>query len=301
MTGDRSRLRNFVKKFIGTVRFGNDHFGAIMGYGDYAIGDSVHMGEVFEIQGRDSCLRNQPVKTTSSRSQQDCQYVCMCARYQSKPTKKHLEAVKQVVKTLEEAHLVVLIIPSSIPSLSLSKLHNPHLFLVLGRSLDYMFLHAYLQQHERHANEVRLMHERNSDPLALVASHQLPPSTYQSHLHTLPNSQLQHHVSPYPVPERDDPIDAINHMMSFLTAVVTSRYPTTNNQLRTSSNPRQQATIYDGKVNVQPVQGRQTTYVAGTTRKYTPGASGRNTGKQRTVICYNCKGEGHIAKQCTKL
>ncbi|GKC22818.1 hypothetical protein Tco_1024968 [Tanacetum coccineum] len=34
-------------------------------------------------------------------------------------------------------------------------------------------LHAYLQQHERHANEVRLMHERNSDPLALVASHQL--------------------------------------------------------------------------------------------------------------------------------
>nr|GEX56981.1 integrase, catalytic region, zinc finger, CCHC-type, peptidase aspartic, catalytic [Tanacetum cinerariifolium] len=41
MTGDRSRLMNFVKKFIGTVRFGNDHFGVIMGYGDYMIGDSV--------------------------------------------------------------------------------------------------------------------------------------------------------------------------------------------------------------------------------------------------------------------
>ncbi|GJU96097.1 hypothetical protein Tco_1320853 [Tanacetum coccineum] len=37
-----------------------------------------------------------------------------------------------------------------------------------------------------------------------------------------------------------------------------------------------------------------------TTRKYTPRASGSNTGKQRTVICYNCKWEGHIAKQCTK-
>ncbi|GJT02015.1 hypothetical protein Tco_0823184 [Tanacetum coccineum] len=36
----------------------------------------------------------------------------------------------------------------------------------------------------------------------------------------------------------DDPIDAINHVMSFFTAVVTSRYPTTNNQLRNSSNPR---------------------------------------------------------------
>nr|GEU59574.1 retrovirus-related Pol polyprotein from transposon TNT 1-94 [Tanacetum cinerariifolium] len=41
MTGDRSWLMNFMKKFIGTVRFGNDHFGAIMGYGDYVIGDSV--------------------------------------------------------------------------------------------------------------------------------------------------------------------------------------------------------------------------------------------------------------------
>nr|GEV61943.1 hypothetical protein [Tanacetum cinerariifolium] len=39
--GDHSRLRNFVKKFIGIVRFENDHFGAIMGYGDYVIGDSV--------------------------------------------------------------------------------------------------------------------------------------------------------------------------------------------------------------------------------------------------------------------
>nr|GEW13443.1 integrase, catalytic region, zinc finger, CCHC-type, peptidase aspartic, catalytic [Tanacetum cinerariifolium] len=41
MTGDRSRLINFVKKFIRTVRFGNGHFGAITGYGDYVIGDSV--------------------------------------------------------------------------------------------------------------------------------------------------------------------------------------------------------------------------------------------------------------------
>nr|GEY92501.1 hypothetical protein [Tanacetum cinerariifolium] len=37
-----------------------------------------------------------------------------------------------------------------------------------------------------------------------------------------------------------------------------------------------------------------------TTRIYTLGASGSNSGKQRTVICYNCKGEGHMSKQCTK-
>nr|GEY04344.1 hypothetical protein [Tanacetum cinerariifolium] len=40
MTEDRSRLMNFVKRFIKTVVFGNDHFGAIMGYGDYVIGKS---------------------------------------------------------------------------------------------------------------------------------------------------------------------------------------------------------------------------------------------------------------------
>ncbi|GJY34512.1 hypothetical protein Tco_0418981 [Tanacetum coccineum] len=34
MIGQRDKLLNFVSKFIGTVRFGNDHFAAIMGYGD---------------------------------------------------------------------------------------------------------------------------------------------------------------------------------------------------------------------------------------------------------------------------
>ncbi|GJU83089.1 retrovirus-related pol polyprotein from transposon TNT 1-94 [Tanacetum coccineum] len=38
----------------------------------------------------------------------------------------------------------------------------------------------------------------------------------------------------------------------------------------------------------------------GTTRTYTPRASRSNYGKQRTVICYNCKGEGHMSKHCTK-
>nr|GEU54997.1 hypothetical protein [Tanacetum cinerariifolium] len=58
----------------------------------------------------------------------------------------------------------------------------------------------------------------------------------------------------------DDPIDAINHMMSFLSVVVTSCYPTTHNQLRNSSNPRQQDTINDGRITLQPVQGRQISF-----------------------------------------
>ncbi|GJV38635.1 retrovirus-related pol polyprotein from transposon TNT 1-94 [Tanacetum coccineum] len=41
MMRDRSRLRNFMNKFIRTVRWGMTMFGAIMGYRDYVIGDSV--------------------------------------------------------------------------------------------------------------------------------------------------------------------------------------------------------------------------------------------------------------------
>ncbi|GKB82409.1 hypothetical protein Tco_0949304 [Tanacetum coccineum] len=51
----------------------------------------------------------------------------------------------------------------------------------------------------------------------------------------------------------DDPIACLNKAMVFLTAVASSRFPSTNNQLRTSSNPRNQATIQDGRVMVQQV------------------------------------------------
>ncbi|GKA37099.1 integrase, catalytic region, zinc finger, CCHC-type containing protein [Tanacetum coccineum] len=50
MAGDRSRFRNFVKTFTRTVRFENDHFGAIMGYGDYMIGNSV-ISRVYYVEG----------------------------------------------------------------------------------------------------------------------------------------------------------------------------------------------------------------------------------------------------------
>ncbi|GJT14109.1 retrovirus-related pol polyprotein from transposon TNT 1-94 [Tanacetum coccineum] len=50
MTGNRSRLKKFVKNFIWIVRFGNDLFGAIMGYADYVIGDSV-ISSVFYVGG----------------------------------------------------------------------------------------------------------------------------------------------------------------------------------------------------------------------------------------------------------
>ncbi|GJU44444.1 retrovirus-related pol polyprotein from transposon TNT 1-94 [Tanacetum coccineum] len=55
-------------------------------------------------------------------------------------------------------------------------------------------IHAHLEQHERHANEVRLMHERNSDPLALVASHQMTQGDKFLMLRVLQELSLQEQV-----------------------------------------------------------------------------------------------------------
>ncbi|GJS93465.1 hypothetical protein Tco_0800433 [Tanacetum coccineum] len=178
-------------------------------------------------------------------------------------------------------------------------------------------LSAYLEQHELHANEVRIMCERSQDPLVLVANHHMTPSHFNTYQSSYNNPQFQQQFSPsqspqygsihpiqhysttylstplainypsaqYPNPysstihqdaysgpvvpvfkQGDDTIDAINKIMSCLSTVVTSCFPTTNNQLRNSSNPRQQATFHDGRVTVQPLQGRSNSYAAVTSR-----------------------------------
>ncbi|GJZ36517.1 putative ribonuclease H-like domain-containing protein [Tanacetum coccineum] len=100
----------------------------------------------------------------------------------------------------------------------------------------------------------------------------------------------------------DDPIACLNKAMAFLTAIASSRFPSTNNQLRTSSNPRNQANIQDGRVTMQQVQGRQGQSYSGTGYKSNATSSGGNnaSGKARVVKCYNCQGEGHMARQCTQ-
>ncbi|GJT90471.1 hypothetical protein Tco_1079316 [Tanacetum coccineum] len=50
MTGNRSQLTNFVHKFLGTVRFGNDQISTIIGYGDYQMGN-VTISRVYYVEG----------------------------------------------------------------------------------------------------------------------------------------------------------------------------------------------------------------------------------------------------------
>nr|GEX66740.1 integrase, catalytic region, zinc finger, CCHC-type, peptidase aspartic, catalytic [Tanacetum cinerariifolium] len=50
MTGNRALLTNFVEKFLGTVRFGNNDFVVIAGYGDVVIG-SMTIKKVYYVEG----------------------------------------------------------------------------------------------------------------------------------------------------------------------------------------------------------------------------------------------------------
>ncbi|GJW36754.1 retrovirus-related pol polyprotein from transposon TNT 1-94 [Tanacetum coccineum] len=84
----------------------------------------------------------------------------------------------------------------------------------------------------------------------------------------------------------DDPIACLNKAMAFLMAVASSRFPTTNNQLRTSSNLRNQATIQDGRVTPFCYSSE--------------GGNLLQVVMARVVRCYNCQGEGHMARQCTQ-
>ncbi|GJT72252.1 retrovirus-related pol polyprotein from transposon TNT 1-94 [Tanacetum coccineum] len=95
----------------------------------------------------------------------------------------------------------------------------------------------------------------------------------------------------------DDPIDAINHMMSFLTAVVTSRY---------THNEQSGKDFRQTHVNKLPSYGNdcatysgrpKLTYAAGTPKKIHTCASGSNNWETTDVICYNCKWDGHIANK----
>ncbi|GJW46413.1 hypothetical protein Tco_0078059 [Tanacetum coccineum] len=97
-------------------------------------------------------------------------------------------------------------------------------------------LHAYLGQHEYHANEYQSsIHHNVYSPSSSIPQLEFGPLVNQQTEFSQPETGLI-----VPVFQKgNDPIDAINHMMSFLTVVVTSRYPITNNQFRKFVKPKE--------------------------------------------------------------
>ncbi|GKA29398.1 retrovirus-related pol polyprotein from transposon TNT 1-94, partial [Tanacetum coccineum] len=105
----------------------------------------------------------------------------------------------------------------------------------------------------------------------------IPPTTYHQP-HSADTSQSDLGLSP-----TDNLIENLTNTLALLTQSYKTFLPQTNNQLRTSSNPRNQATVQDGRVVVQNNR-----------------VGNANPGQARQVKCYNCNGVGHIARNCTQ-
>ncbi|GJW12145.1 retrovirus-related pol polyprotein from transposon TNT 1-94 [Tanacetum coccineum] len=96
---------------------------------------------------------------------------------------------------------------------------------------------------------VRLMHERNPDPLALVASHQLTQPAYQTHLHPHQQSLPQQHISPYQSSQFLTPYQ--HHQYS---TPLSSTYPTNEYQSTVHHN------VYSQQPSIPQLEYAPTTY-----------------------------------------
>ncbi|GJX47683.1 retrovirus-related pol polyprotein from transposon TNT 1-94 [Tanacetum coccineum] len=112
----------------------------------------------------------------------------------------------------------------------------------------------------------------------------------------------------------DNLIEILTNTLALLTQSYKSHLPQTNNQLRTSSNARNKATVQDGRVMVQDVCGRynannqgrpfQRNNARGNVVTGNAGGQNRggnvNPGQAKPIKCYNCNGLGHIARECPR-
>ncbi|GKC24666.1 hypothetical protein Tco_1026816 [Tanacetum coccineum] len=166
--------------------------------------------------------------------------------------------------------------PSSRSTLSVPSYNNPQFQQQFSPSQSPQYGSIHLTQHYSTtypSTPHAITYPSTSDPNAYSSTvHQdacLQPQSITQIEYIISTVNQQTHLAEFPqidsglaVPvfkQGDDPIDAINKMMSFLSTIIMSRFPTTNNQLRNSSNPRQQATIHDGRC-LKPKRKRDATW-----------------------------------------
>nr|GEU62982.1 retrovirus-related Pol polyprotein from transposon TNT 1-94 [Tanacetum cinerariifolium] len=200
-------------------------------------------------------------------------------------------------------------------------------------------LHAYLGQHEFHANEVRLMHERNSDPLVVVATHQM---THQDNVTPNVISQDVQAMLLFKQSNIVKPENGVTRPKKYSELSATKAIQAdcdvkaTNIIIQGLPPEERECKLYDefdkfAYKNEESLLNQQSDFsqpdsglivpvfqkgddpidainhmiffltAVVTSRTYTSGVNGNNSGKLRTVVYYNYEGEGHMSKQCTKL
>ncbi|GKE98537.1 hypothetical protein Tco_0021888 [Tanacetum coccineum] len=96
-------------------------------------------------------------------------------------------------------------------------------------------LDAYLEKHELHANEVRIMHERNQDPLALVANHQMTPPHFNTYQSSYNNPQFQQPFSLSQSPQYGSIHPAQHYLTSYQSTPLAISYLSTPYSTNTST------------------------------------------------------------------
>nr|GEW80981.1 hypothetical protein [Tanacetum cinerariifolium] len=164
----------------------------------------------------------------------------------------------------------------------------------------YVELYTYLKSYEPHALKTLKKQEQSSsivDPLAYLASityhltptqpTNLPPST--SSLTLPPQLAAQ--------PSNDAMLATMNQIVNLLSGFQ-KQFTLTNNQLRTSSNSRSHATVHDGHIVTKTVQRKASGNVGNTGTRGTQSYGQVTDNKGKLVICYNCREEGYVSRQC---
>ncbi|GKC00120.1 retrovirus-related pol polyprotein from transposon TNT 1-94, partial [Tanacetum coccineum] len=128
-----------------------------------------------------------------------------------------------------------------------------------------------------------------ADPLAYLATHH--------HTSTQPTTSPTLPSQPPAQSSNDVMLATMNQIVNLLSGFQ-KQFPLTNNQLRTSSNSGTYATVHDGKIITEPVQRRAPVNVGNTGNRGTQSYGQMTDNKGKKVICYNCCGEGHVARQC---
>nr|GFC81543.1 hypothetical protein [Tanacetum cinerariifolium] len=116
------------------------------------------------------------------------------------------------------------------------------------------------------------------NPLAYLAKSSTPPQ---------PSPKTTTQVAQ----THEEALMATMQQLANLLSCFQKQFPPTNNQLRASSNSRSQATVQAGQIVTETVQ------------RSAPGNVGKQGKRENQtngskVVCYNYRGEGHIARQC---